>query len=159
MKVDVQYCGAKYSQCVEAFGKAPLIHDKVTKLKGGLETTDKDFVPTLHYVKQDDMTLGNLKGKNFKSLTRIMKASLFGSSDATKALDSLMLDVPTLTPYSLSPTAMQEHIKNRQKYDYYLKASRIAREKKENKSDQTEPVDIFFEQDVDIGLNPGSGLK
>merc|ERR1719159_2168454 len=109
------------------------------------------------------MTLGLPHKRNLQSLTKIMKSNLCGrNTDASQALDSLMLDLPEPTPYSLSPSAMQEFIKNKQKYNGVMRVSRQQRKmqmKAAMGDGRQGDLDIFFENDVNLGMKPGSGLK
>jgi hypothetical protein len=157
--VVVEYCNGLYKHLLKCYGHAPVVGEKTAPVKG-LEKTGKDFAPENKYVNPESMSLGMPHKRNLQSLTKIMKSNLWGRSDASQALDSLMLDLPEPTPYSLSPSAMQEFIKNKQKYNHVLKKTRIDRKKAiELEKTGSKDVDIFFENDANMGLHPGSGLK
>eukprot|EP00437_Effrenium_voratum_P048369 CAMPEP_0181539342 /NCGR_PEP_ID=MMETSP1110-20121109/76325_1 /TAXON_ID=174948 /ORGANISM="Symbiodinium sp., Strain CCMP421" /LENGTH=362 /DNA_ID=CAMNT_0023670957 /DNA_START=20 /DNA_END=1105 /DNA_ORIENTATION=+ len=139
-------------------GEAPVLGEKAVPVKG-LERTGRDFDPEHIYVNQDQLNLPP-RTRNLQSLTKIMKEDLERNQNSSDALDSIMLDLPEPTPYSLSPSAMQEHVRNKQRYNKMLKESRLRRKARlQEEQHPTEPIDIFYEDDVNMGMMPGSGLK
>lgn len=152
----IKYCNNMYSHVMRCYGEAPLIGEKTIPVQG-LERTGRDFDPEHVFVNKDNLTLAPPKTRNLQSLTKIMKTDLSRNGTSSAALDSIMLDLPEPTPFSLSPSAMQEHVRNRQKYSTYLKRSRW--ERKKSGEAPAGPVDIHFQDDVDRGMVAGSGLK
>mmetsp|Transcript_20679 Transcript_20679/g.39293 ORF Transcript_20679/g.39293 Transcript_20679/m.39293 type:complete len:2902 (+) Transcript_20679:155-8860(+) len=155
----IKCCKDLYSHSVRCYGEAPIIGEKKIPVKG-VDKTGRDFDPEYNYVNPEGMSLGIPKTRNLQSLTKIMKTDLNRHHDSSQALESMMLDLPEPTPYSLTPSAMQEFVRNKQKYNNHLKDSRIKRKIKEKHGSETAPaVDYFCEHDVNIGMTPGSGLK
>lgn len=155
----IKYCNNQYSHVMRCYGEAPLIGEKSIPVKG-LERTGRDFDPEHHFVNQENLTLAPPKTRNLQSLTKIMKTDLSRNETSSAALDSIMLDLPEPTPFSLSPSAMQEHVRNKQRYNAHLKQSRAKRRMLEKTGGEPPaPVDIFHEDDVDRGMVAGSGLK
>eukprot|EP00931_Biecheleriopsis_adriatica_P036216 TRINITY_DN2086_c0_g1_i7.p1 TRINITY_DN2086_c0_g1~~TRINITY_DN2086_c0_g1_i7.p1 ORF type:complete len:2928 (-),score=554.29 TRINITY_DN2086_c0_g1_i7:9-8792(-) len=155
----IKYCSNLYSHTMRCSAEAPVIGEKKIPVKG-LERTGRDFDPEHQFVNQDNLGLPPSQRRNLQSLTKIMKVDLSKNQNSSEALDSIMLDLPEPTPYSLSPSAMQEHVRNKQRYNKHLKESRAKRkalERQENNPPTA--VDIFFEDDVNMGMQPGSGLK
>ncbi|CAE7358857.1 CFAP47 [Symbiodinium natans] len=154
----IKYCSNLYSHTMRCFGEAPVLGEKVVPVKG-LERTGRDFDPEHVYVNQDQLNLPP-RTRNLQTLTKIMKEDLERNQNSSDALDSIMLDLPEPTPYSLSPSAMQEHVRNKQRYNKMLKESRLRRKARlQEQKNPTEPIDIFYEDDVNMGMMPGSGLK
>lgn len=154
----IKYGNSQYSHTMHCYGEAPVIGEKPVPVKG-LERTGRDFDPEYVYVNQDQLNLPP-RARNLQSLTKIMKEDLERNQHSSDALDSIMLDLPEPTPYSLSPSAMQEHVRNKQRYNKMLKDSRIRRKiRAKEEIHPSEPIDIFYEDDVNMGLVPGSGLK
>ena len=68
----------------------------------GLEKIAADFEPNYKYVNMNEIVKTPAPNrKNLHSLTKIMKSDLFGQVETTQALDTLLLDQPEPTPYSL----------------------------------------------------------
>mmetsp|Transcript_76352 Transcript_76352/g.221693 ORF Transcript_76352/g.221693 Transcript_76352/m.221693 type:complete len:2886 (+) Transcript_76352:129-8786(+) len=155
----IKYCNNLYDHVMRCYGEAPVIGEKPIPVKG-LERTGRDFDPEHVYVNQENLTLAPPRTRNLQSLTKIMKTDLSRNETSSAALDSIMLDLPEPTPYSLSPSAMQAHVRNKQRYNAHLKQTRVQRKVMEQRGGQPPaPVDIFFEDDVNMGMKPGSGLK
>ncbi|CAE8600907.1 unnamed protein product, partial [Polarella glacialis] len=155
----INYCSNLYSHTMRCYAEAPMIGEKSIPVKG-LERTGRDFDPEHNFVNQENLMVPLTRARNLQSLTQIMKTDLSRNQNSSEALDSIMLDLPEPTPYSLSPSAMQEHVRNKQRYNRHLKESRWKRKQVEkNGGEPAQPVDIFFEDDVNMGMNPGSGLK
>merc|ERR1719399_485822 len=158
-QLTLYHCHGLYSLPLDCFGEAPVIAEKALAVKG-LEKTGRDFEPEYQYVKPQSMQLGIPHRRNLQKLTKIMKSSLWEDSNASLALDSIMLDLPNPTPYSLSPSAMQDHVRNKQKYNLMLRQQRFRRKMLERYGTEgPPPVDIFHEGDVDIGMRPWHGLR
>jgi hypothetical protein len=158
-QLQLQHCHQLYSLPLSCFGEAPVIAEKQLTAKG-LEKTGRDFEPVYQYVTPNSMQLGIPHRRNLQKLTKIMKSSLWEDSNASLALDSIMLDLPNPTPYSLSPSAMQDHVRNKQKYNLMLRQQRFRRKQLEKfGTEGPPPVDIFCEGDVDRGMKPGQGLR
>merc|ERR1719281_852757 len=126
----INYCKNLYSHSMRVFATAPMIGEKKVPVKG-VDKTGRDFEPEHCFVNPDAMTLGQPKTRQLQSLTKIMKTDLNRHQESSQALDSLMLDLPEPTPYSLTPSAMQEHVRNKQKYNLHLKERRIRRKIKD----------------------------
>jgi hypothetical protein len=157
----IKYCNDLYSHTMRIYANAPIIGEKKPPVKG-LERTGRDFDPEHDFVDLDNLKIQDRpKARNMKSLTKIMKTNLVGNLNNSEALNSIIEDLPEPTPYSLSPSAMQEHLRNKQKYNNHIKETRIQRKKRERleRDGEPAPVDIHFDNDVNKGLTPGSGLK
>lgn len=161
--LQIKYCGGMYRYSIAAMGEAPTIGEKAIPARG-LERTGRDFDPEHCFVDPENLKLPPPPIKNLQSITKIMKTDLNKagqrSANNSEALDSIMQDHPEPTQHSLSPSAMQEFVRNKQKFNTFLKESRLARKK--NVQSAGAPgtvVDIFCEDDVDRGMAPGSGLK
>lgn len=156
--ISIKYGNSQYSHTLHCYGEAPVLGEKPVPVKG-LERTGRDFDPEYIYVNQEQLNLPP-KARNLQSLTKIMKEDLERNQYSFDALDSIMMDLPEPTPYSLSPSAMQEYVRNKQRYNKLLKDSRIRRKiRQKEELHPSEPVDIFYEDDVNMGMLPGSGLK
>jgi hypothetical protein len=155
----INYCKNLYSHSLRVYGHAPMIGEKKVQVKG-VDKTGRDFEPEHSFVNPDALTLGIPKTRQLQSLTKIMKTDLNRNADSSQALDSLMLDLPEPTPYSLTPSAMQEHVRNKQKYNLHVRETRIKRKIQERRGNNPPTaVDYFCENDVNLGMAPGSGLK
>lgn len=155
----IKYCNNMYSHVMRCYGEAPVIGEKAIPVKG-LERTGRDFDPEHVFVNQESLALAPPKTRNLQSLTKIMKTDLSRNETSSAALDSIMLDLPEPTMHSLSPSAMQAHVRNKQRYNAHLKQSRVQRKILEKRGGQPPvEVDIFFDDDVNRGMQPGSGLK
>ena len=155
----IKYCNNLYTHTMRCYGDAPAIGEKKIPVKG-LERTGRDFDAEHNFVNQDNLTLAKPKTRNLQSLTKIMKSDLSRNVSSSEALDGIMLDMPEPTPHSLSPSAMQEYVRNKQKYNLHLKQMRIKRKIQEKTGGVPPlPIDIFMEDDVDKGMQAGSGLK
>eukprot|EP00929_Paragymnodinium_shiwhaense_P088700 TRINITY_DN49010_c0_g1_i1.p1 TRINITY_DN49010_c0_g1~~TRINITY_DN49010_c0_g1_i1.p1 ORF type:complete len:2929 (-),score=783.00 TRINITY_DN49010_c0_g1_i1:108-8894(-) len=156
----IKYCNNLYTYTLRCYGEAPIIGEKKVPVKG-LERTGRDFDPEHHFVNPENLTATDKqKPRNVQSLTKIMKSNLQNNMTSVDALNSIIEDLPEPTPYSLSPSAMQEHVRNRQKYNNVIIEARKKRKYLEKYGKEGKPdVDIFFEGDANMGMLPGSGLK
>jgi hypothetical protein len=104
----IQYCKGLYSHSLRCYGTAPVIGEKSVPVRG-VDKTGRDFEPEHSFVNPDAITLGAPKTRQLQSLTKIMKTDLNRHQESSQALDSLMLDLPEPTPYSLTPSAKSPH--------------------------------------------------
>ncbi|CAD7959898.1 unnamed protein product [Amoebophrya sp. A25] len=161
-RLEILYNNEQYSMSVYLHGESAKMGYKRKPVKG-LEKVGADFEPPYHYVNVEELyTTAPPHKRQMASLTAIMKADV-GSLEATHALESVMADQPEPTMYTLAPSAMQEYVKNKQCYNNYLKESRKTRKQAEywekRGGKPTKDFDIFYEDDADVGIKPGSGLK
>jgi hypothetical protein len=157
----IKYCNDLYTHTMRCYADAPIIGEKKPPNKG-LERTGRDFDPEHDFVNLENLKIKDRpQVRNVRSLTKIMKTNLVGNLNNSEALNSIIEDLPEPTPYSLSPSAMQEHLRNRQKYNGVVRDSRVQRKRKERLERDGGPVavDIHFDNDINRGLVPGSGLK
>ncbi|CAD7936763.1 unnamed protein product [Amoebophrya sp. A120] len=161
-QLEVKYCKNLYTVVLYLIGESVKMGYKQKQVKG-LEKVAADFEPQYHYVNVEELfTTAPPFKRQMSTLTAIMKADV-QSLEATHALENLMADQPEPTMHTLAPSAMQEFVKNKQIYNQYLKDARKKRKVEEYWEKQggrpTKDFDIFFEDDADIGIKAGSGLK
>lgn len=156
----IKYCNNLYMHTMRVYAHAPIIGEKKPPVKG-LERAGRDFDAEHDFVNPETLKINQPTARHVKSLTKIMKSDLATNMHSSDALISLMEDMPEPTPYSLSPSAMQEYVRNKQRYNNTIKESRVRRKRAEKIASEGQPlpVDIFFENDVNRGMNAGSGLK
>lgn len=155
----IKYCNELYSHRMSMYAAAPVIGEKKVAVKG-LEKTGRNFDPEHSFVQPDSTKLVVPKVQNVKSLTKIMKSKT-QDGDSMDALRSIMEDLPEPTPYSLTPAAMQEHVRNKQQYNRVLKDMRVTRKLEARKEEMQRYNEMLADLNYDInrGMIPGSGLK
>eukprot|EP00392_Amoebophrya_sp_AT5.2_P009549 g9577.t1 len=151
--LQVLYNNDQYSMTLYLYGESAKMGYKRKAVKG-LEKVSADFEPEYHYVNVEELfTTQPAYKRQMNTLTAIMKADV-QSIEATHALENIMADQPEPTMHTLAPSAMQ---------DNYLREARKKRKTEEYWESKggrpTKDFDIFFEDDPDVGIKPGSGLK
>ncbi|KAF4704775.1 chromosome X 22, partial [Perkinsus olseni] len=156
--ISIMYCNKLYSVKVYAIGWGEVAGGPGQKQRHGLEAIPEDFAPEYKFVDQDEVNVQRAaaaavvkEGARPITLTRIMKSksTSMDHAESSMLLRSVLLErTGETTQYALSPSGMQEHIRNKKFYNESIR--KAAREGKKARSGGE--VDIFGAGDVDLGM-------
>ncbi|KAF4669936.1 chromosome X 22 [Perkinsus olseni] len=156
--ISIMYCNKLYSVKVYAIGWGEVARGPGQKQRHGLEAIPEDFAPDYKFVDQDEVKAQRAaaaamvkEGARPITLTRIMKSksTSMDHAESSMLLRSVLLErTGDTTQYALSPSGMQEHIRNKTFYNESIR--KAAREGKKARS--AGEVDIFGAGDVDLGM-------
>ena len=146
----------QFTHHIEMHGSADVMGEKNFP-KRGLEVTHHDFERPTNFVKTDEV-MALTKGS--RSVSKRMRSIQEFTTVSAESVQRLMFDLTDPNVHALSPSALQEWMKNREKYNSILRdGPKLRRRAAEEARRLKDPIDIFYEKDENIGLKSGSGLK
>ncbi|KAF4689080.1 chromosome X 22 [Perkinsus olseni] len=157
--IHVMYCNKLYSVVVYAIGWGEVAGGPGTEATAwGWRRSLRTLPPEYKFVDQDEVKAQRAAaaavvkgGARPITLTRIMKSksTSMDHAESSMLLRSVLLErTGDTTQYALSPSGMQEHIRNKKFYNESIR--KAAREGKKARSGGE--VDIFGAGDVDLGM-------